>query len=81
MTTAYFLDEQADEAFRRGEDLKRQIEQREAELVNLREHRDKAFVMAVEMRKNMPGSATAPPAPSSPIEMPYAWNAARNTVR
>ena len=27
-------------------------------------------VIAVEMRKNMPGSATAPPAPSSPIEMP-----------
>ena len=27
-------------------------------------------VIAVEMRKKKPGSATAPPAPSRPIEMP-----------
>jgi hypothetical protein len=38
MSTDYFLDEKAAES------------QREAELVNLRQHRDAAFVRAAEMR-------------------------------
>lgn len=48
--TAFFLDEEAAELTRRGESLIRDIERREKELVNLRDHRDNAFRRAAEMR-------------------------------
>ena len=38
-------------------------------------------VISVEMRKNSPGAETTPVCPSSPTAMPYAWKAARMTVR
>jgi hypothetical protein len=50
MSAEFFLDETAAEEQRIGERLIREIEQREVELVNLRQHRDAAFVRAAEMR-------------------------------
>jgi hypothetical protein len=50
VSTEYFLDETANEEYRRGERLIKEIEERERELVDLRDRRDKAFVQAAEMR-------------------------------
>ncbi len=49
-TTADFLDIEADTLEGTGRRLIGEIEHRERELVNLREHRDQAFRRAVEMR-------------------------------
>jgi hypothetical protein len=49
-TTADFLEQQANVDYDDGVRLKRMVEERERELVNLRDERDDAFRRAAEMR-------------------------------